>query len=271
MSQPNPFAQHVPTAPAAEPAVPQQPTNPYGQPPAAPQAPQAYAPAPSYAPPVAQPNPYGAPQQQAPQAYAPQQQAPATSYGTGPVAQTVPQQAVPTFNMGNLASAAEPEISSGGAKLADMYGRLVLIFPLSISRVPRSPKYVTDEQRAAGNLEQDRMTATVVVLDDGQGGMAPIAFGGAPYELPPRAHTSSAPLPYVRKAMWINQSRLISQLRPYLPAAGNGQGMVAGRVTKAGPAQNDPWYLIGATGPEMELAGQYLNLVSSGQQPNPLA
>lgn len=198
----------------------------------------------------------------------------ATTYGTGPVAQTIPVAAAPpAFDFNRLSSAPAPVVGEGrGAQLADMYGRLVLFFPLSLQRVPRSPQYITAEQRARGDLEQDRLTATIVVLDDGQGGMQPIAYGGKPYAIPSTPHTDSAPLPYVRKAMWINQSRLISQLRDSLPAApGQAPGMIAGRIAKTGPQQNDPWYLIGATEQEVALVRTYLELVQAGQQPHPLA
>ena len=72
--------------------------------------------------------------------------------------------------------------------------------------------------------------------------------------------------------MWINQSRLISQLRDSLPT-GPGQpcGVVIGRVTKAGPQQNDPWYLLGADENDMALANKYLEGVQVGHFPHPLA
>lgn len=293
MTQANPFAQ---AQPAAAPQQPEQPAtgNPFAQ--------QQAAPATSYGTgPVAQTvpqqpqqgNPFApAVQQQAPaQAYAPQQTQQAPQYGVqaggAPAPQWLAQQApvqqqaaqVPTgpppaLNASGLVGAPPPPPAGDGrgAKLPDMYGRLVLVFPHSITRRPRNPQYITAEQRAAGNLEQDQVTATVVVLDDGQGGMQPIAFGGAPYELPPRPHTESSPLPYVRKAMWITQSRLIGQLRDFLPSAPGGQGgMVCGRVVKAGPQRNDPWYLQGATAQELGLAEVYLQLVANGTYPHPLA
>ena len=220
-----------------------------------------FAPAvPQQAPPAAPGNPFASPAvpaPAAPQAYA----------SPSPVAAPAPE-----LNLGGLRSAAAPVIGGTGAKLKDMFGRLVLIFPLSIQRVPRSPQYITAEQRARGDVDQDRLTATVVVLDDGQGGQSPIAWGGDPYALPATPHTNSDPLPYVRKGMWINQSRLISQLRDALPATpGAAPGMIAGRVTKAGPNNNDPWYLIGATEAEVALVRQYLEAVQAGHVPHPLA
>lgn len=241
-------------------------TNPYAQP-AAP------APADPYS------NPFTTPAAPAPAAYQPpfpgapspqeMQQVATQSYRQATGQQT----ARPALDMSRLASAPAPVVGEGrGAALPDMYGRLVLFFPLSIARVPRNPSFITAEQRQRGDVEQDRLTATIVVLDDGQGGQTPIAYGGKPYAIPATPHTESAPLPYVRKGMWINQSRLISQLRDYLPAwPGPAPGMVAGRVTKVGPSQNDPWFLIGATETEVALVRQYLEAVQAGQVPHPLA
>jgi hypothetical protein len=251
----NPFAPNVPAAPQPQAAPAPAQHNPYAQP--APAAPAPVAPQ-AYAQPALANNPYAQQSQTAPQTYA----APA------PVQQ---QAAPPAINPAGLVAAGAPVVGEGkGAKLADMYGRLVLIFPLSLAVVPRNPQYITNEQRQQGNVTQERLTATVVVLDDGQGGMQPIGYGGQAGP-PPIPHSEFAPLPYVRKAMWINQSRLISQLRDHLPAAGGQPGMVCGRVVKAGPAGNDPWYLQGATEQELHLAGQYLQGVQVGHFPHPLA
>jgi hypothetical protein len=157
-----------------------------------------------------------------------------------------------------------------------MFGRLVLVFPHREETVPRQAQHITPEQRAAGNVNQQRLTATVVVLDAGPGRMDPIGIDGKPNAFPPQPSTEYAPLPYVRKGMWINQSRLITQCRDFLPggpAAGPGgaPGMLLGRVTKAGPQQNDPWYLEPATQDELQLAQKYLTMVQGGQFPNPLA
>lgn len=263
MTQPvNPFAPAVPAQP--EPAVPQQApaapaaVNPFAQQqPPAPQPVQAYAPpaAPAQAPQTA-PNPFASPA-------APAQPAPAAAPGYAP----------PALNSAGLSAAPPPPPGGGrGADLKAMYGRLVLCIPQHIEQVPRNPQYITEAQRAAGNTMQERMTVTVVVLDDGQGGMQPIQYGGDLTALPQKPHTESAPLPYVRKGMWINQSRLIGQLRPFLPATPGGQpGMTTGRVAKTGPANNDPWYLISANEQELALARQYLDLVAAGQYPHPLA
>lgn len=238
----NPYAQSAP--------APVQPGNPFG--PGVAQQPQ-------------QVNPYAQP---APAA------APAQPYGPygHPGAPTTQAPAPAPLNIAGL-NAAPPAPPSGerGAKFADMYGRLVLFFPLSITRRARNTKYITDDQRARGDLEQDQLTATVVVLDDGNGGMTPISFGGDITAFPPVANTESAALPYVRHGMWITQSRVIAQLQPFLPAAGAAPGMVCGRMLKTSPDRTAPWYIQGATQEELRLAGQYLELVQSGRFPHPLA
>lgn len=284
MTTPNPFAQNVPAAaqPAAPAAPAQQAPNPFAQ---------QQAPAPAAAP---QGNPYA---QQHVQAYAPQQTAPAQ--GPNPFAQgTAPAYAPATQNHpvqqayapqqqqqgGALpalgtASAPPPPVAGGGkgAKWADMYGRLVLVFPLSLQQVPKNPQFITDADRAAGNIYQDRMTATVVVLDGGSvDNMAPLQWGGNPYALGGSPHTNSDPLPYVRKGMWINQSQIIGQCSPYLPGRERGgpngaPGVAVGRIVKTGPNQNDPWYLTTPNEAELALANSYLGLVSEGRFPHPLA
>jgi len=282
MTHPNPFAQNVPAneQPAQQQPAPnpfaQQQAAPAAQSPAAPNpfvqqqapqqqyaAPQAYAPA--AAPPPAY-GPYGQPAQQAPQ----QQYAPA------PAPAPQQQYAAPAA-LGQATAPPPPPPSGGkGATVPDMYGRLVLIFPHIVQTVPRRPQHITDEQRARGDVNQERMTATVVVLDDGQGGMQPIAFGGNPHVLGGRPHDQSAPLPYVRKGMWINQSKVIAQLTDYLPGrsmAGpsGAPGAAVGRLVKEGPEQNAAWYLTTPNEQELGLANTYLGLVAQGQYPHPLS
>jgi hypothetical protein len=182
---------------------------------------------------------------------------------------------VPTLDPNALGATPAPVVGEGkGPKLNDMYGRLVLVFPQAIATVPRRPEHITQEQRAAGNVNQERLTATVVVLDSGKGTPpgGVIQWGGAPYALPATPHTNTDPLPYVRRGMWLNQSRLLSQLIPFLPSApGQPSGMVAGRLVKTGPESNAPWYLESATEDELNLARTYLGLVGNGQYPHPLA
>ncbi|MET0915756.1 MAG: hypothetical protein ABWY81_06105 [Jiangellaceae bacterium] len=258
MTQPNPFAPPAPAAPVAEPA-PSAPANPFGQPAA--YTPPAAAPAaPAW---LAQPTPVEQASYVRPEGVTHMQH----------VAATTPAAAPPALNVAGLVAAPPPPPSGGrGADLAAMYGRLVLVLPLHIETVQRNPQFITPEQRAAGNTTQEKLTATVVVLDDGQGGQSPIAWGGAPHKMPPTPHTNTDPLPYVRKAMWINQSRLISQLKQYLPAApGGAPGMAIGRVVKTGPNHNDPWFLTTATEQEVAVGQFYLEAVGRGQFPHPLA
>jgi hypothetical protein len=267
MSQPNPFAAGTPVAPQQQaPAA-----NPFGAPaPAQQQAPAA--------------NPFGAPaapQQQAPaapQAYAPQQQYAPQAPAQQAYAPAAAQQQTAAPALGPVGGAAAPLVGEGrGPKLPDMYGRLLLVMPQRLENVPRRPEHITAEQRAAGNVNQDKMTATIVILDAGRvGDYSPIWFGGNPHALGGTPHTESAALPYVRKGMWLNQSRLISQARDYLPggahAGPNGApGMVCGRLVKTGPGANDPWYLTTPTDEEVALANAYVGLVANGQYPNPLA
>lgn len=293
MAQPNPFAQNVPAQTAQPATAPQQQTapNPFAQQQAAPAAPQQQTPAAG--------NPFAQAAQQVGHAAVPQAYAPQQSYGApAPAAvQTYPQYGAPAAQQQapapvvvtqyhqtappalGTAAAPPPPVAGGGrgAKLADMYGRLVVVFPLSLQRVPKNAKFVTDADRQSGNLEQDRMTATVVVLDGGAvGNMQPLAWGGNPHALGGSPHTESSPLPYVRKGMWLNQSQVIGQLSPYLPGRERGgpngaPGAVVGRIVKTGPQQNDPWFITTPTEEELHLANQYLQLVGAGQFPHPLA
>lgn len=273
MTQANPFAQH---APAPE----QAPNNPFAQQQAAPAAvaapagPNPFAagvPTQAAAAPVAPaaPNPF------AQQAAAP---APTANFASNPYAQApapaAPAAGAPMLDPNALSAAPPPVISDGkGPKLPDMYSRLCLFFPQQLETVPRNPRYITEAQRVAGNVTQQRLTATVVILDSGPGTPpgGTIAWGGAPHQIGGAPHTNNDPLPYVRAGMWINQSRLISQLQPFLPNGSAPGGMVVGRLAKAGPENNDPWYLIAATEPEIALAQTYLRLVGAGQYRHPLA
>lgn len=247
----NPFAPQQPTQPA--PAAPAA-NNPF-----APAAPAPTAQAPATAP-----------------AWLAQPAAPASA-----PAQTLPYQGTPApaaaappalDPQGFRSAGAPPPSGAKGAKLAHMYGRLVMIFPLSRTQRPKKAEYITPEQHAAGNTTQDTVTATVVVLDAGQGRMDPITFGGDPAKFPPVPDTESAPLPYVRKAMWITQTQIIAQIEADLPSSpGARPGIVIGRLAKGGPAHNDPWYLLTATPDDESLARTYLELVANGTYPHPLA
>lgn len=249
MAQPNPFmprdpnAQQQAPAPQAPqqyapaPAAPQQ-GNPYAQQAPAPAAPQAYAPPQQYA-----PAPQYAPQQQAPQAYAPP---------------------APTGNPGGLVArpgqfvTPPPPSSGSGARprLLDLYGRLLLVLPEHCARGVASR--FTD--RNGQPQTQDKLTATVIVLDGG-----PLAFGGEPEKGPAGkgAHTQNADVPYVVKGMWINQSKLIEQLEEALAMRLRGEpGLSLGRLWKVGNAQNDPWVLAAPTPEDAATYDRYVSQVN---------
>jgi len=178
----------------------------------------------------------------------------------------------PALNIAGLSSvgAPPPSGSGKGPSFVEMFGRLLLIFPLQVDTVPKNPKFI----QPGGSTTQDRMTATIVILDDGAGGMSPIQYGGNPMAMPPgsQPHTDSAPLPYVRKAMWISQSQVVAQLRDALPSTPGGTpGMKLGRIMKAGPAHNDPWFLQAPTEADLTAGRQYLEAVQAGAVPHPLA
>lgn len=291
MTQPeNPFAQTAAT-PATAPAAA---TNPFGQ---AMQQPPAQVPPANPFPPAAAAapaNPFGAPAPQAAptqQQWAPAAPAQPTQQQWAAGAATYPPAAPPTqtyapaqpaaaapppaLDPNSLRGVGAPPPSGGkGAQLPDMYGRLVVMFPMQVDTVPRRPEHITAEQRAQGNVMQQRLTATVVVLDMGPGTPpgGTIAWGGAPHKLPPVAHTNNDPLPYVRKGMWINQTKIVEQARPFLPAGpGVAPGMMVGRPVKVGPEQNAAWYLATPSDAEIQLAQQYVAAVIAGALPHPLA
>jgi hypothetical protein len=170
----------------------------------------------------------------------------------------------------NAAPPPPPSADGKGAKLENMYGRLILFFPLSRETKPKNPSFITPEDRASGNVMQDQITATIVVIDDGQGGYSPVTWGGDPMRnVPP---SDSAALPYIRRGMWISQTKLIAQLAPYLPQTPGGLGgLVYGRPVKSGPERNAAWYLQTPTDADTAAARNYLNLVAQGQVPHPLA
>lgn len=244
-----------PFGPAAQPAAP---GNPFG--PAPQQAPAAAPAPPAYAPPA----PQQAPAPAAPAYYGNPGQPGSSQWPAGAQPAAAPA-------LGAFGRPPAPSIGGGtGADLAAMYGRLVLIFPLSISTVPRNPKFITEEQRLRGDVNQQRMTATFVVLD----GSNPIAYGGDMYSMPQKPHTKSEPLPHVSKALWVSQSKLIEQcgaaLQLVAQAGPGGDAMVLGRLLRGGNEANSPW-ILGDYSPEDErVAAYYLEGVKSGQFPNPL-
>lgn len=267
MAQPNPFMPRDPNAQQQPAPAPQQQPAPqqYGPPapqpqyapPAPAQQPQAYAPAPQqYAPPAPAPQAYAPPQQYAP-APAPQAYA--------PTAQGWPQGAAPAAAGGGALVARPgqfvtppPPSSGGGARprLLDMYGRLLLVLPEHIARGVAS----RFANRDGSPQTQDKLTATVVVLDGG-----PLAFGGEPEKGPAGKgqHTQQVDVPYVVKGLWINQSKLIEQLEEALAMRLRGEpGLALGRLWKVGNAQNDPWVLAAPTAEDAALYDHYVSQVN---------
>lgn len=217
-------------------------TNPF-----LPAQPQHTAPPTGYAPAA---NPYAQPQQAAPahNPYA-QQATQQQQAGNGLVARP-----------GQFNTPPPPSASGGGTRprLLDMYGRLLIILPEAIQRNVPS-RFMNNGQPQT----QDKLTATVVVLDGG-----PLAFGGEPEKGPAGKgqHTQNEQVPYVIKGLWINQSKLIEQLEEPLGMRLRGEaGIALGRLWKVGSAQNDPWVLAA---PAPDDVAQYDRYVS---QVNPFA
>lgn len=205
------------------PFIPAQPQNPYAQP--------QYAPAPHYAPP---------PQSVQPQ-YAPQTQYSGNPAGNGLVAQ--PGQFVPI---------GEPPADAAGniPRLSDLTSRLLLFLPERLeSAVPS--KFRNDD----GSVRtQPRMTATVIVLDGG-----PVIWGGQTPEKP----RMQEQVPYVIKGMWINQTKIISQLDAALQLRlSGGPGLAIGRLWKTGTEQNSPYVLQEPSAQDVQIYNQYVSAVN---------
>ena len=230
----NPFLPAQPAAPAQQQnpyAAPAAPANPYA--PAAPAAPgNPYAPA-------AQPQ-----YTQQPVQYPGQNQsAPVPPGGNGLVAQP-----------GQFTTPPPPSPSGGNLpKISDLQGRLLIVMPESMQHGVAS-KFTN---RDGSPQFQDRITATVVVLDGG-----PLQWGG----MQPGSARQQGDVPYVIKGLWIQQSKLIEQLGEPLRMRLDGQpGLALGRLWKTGTAASDPYVL--AT-PSAEDVAQYDRYVT---QVNPFA
>lgn len=102
------------------------------------------------------------------------------------------------------------------------------------------------------------MTADVIILDGG-----PIAFGGAPEDVPPRPHTQTAQVPHKNTRMFVSAVGLISQCREALAKKRDTgvPGMVLGRLgvgEAKDPGQNAPYILTPPTDADKAIARQYL-------------
>lgn len=227
----NPFLpaqQPQPAAPAGNPFMPQQQ-------PAAP-APQHYTQQPQQA-----PNPYAQP-------------APAANGGSPWPSGATPVAPNMTAAPGQFSTPPPPSESTGGGmpKVADLQGRLVIVLPERLER--GIPSRFTDRQTGQPQL-QDRMTATVIVLDGGPLHWTPSRNGQAQ---PARVENN---MPMVIKGMWITQSKLIEQLTEALTLRqqGNPRGLALGRLWKAGAGQSDPYVLAAAQPQEVALYDQYVS------------
>lgn len=177
-----------------------------------------------------------------------------------PMGNPYAQQAAPVAGAGLVAQPGQfttpPPPSPSGSnlpKIADLQGRLLIVMPESLQH-----GIVSKFTNRDGSAQyQDRMTATVVVLDGG-----PLQWGGTQ----PGSQRQHGDVPYVIKGLWIQQSKLIEQLGEPLRMRQAGQaGLALGRLWKTGTAASDP-YVLAAPSPED--AAQYDRYVS---QVNPFA
>ena len=219
---------------------------------------------PAYAPPAPAPagNPYAQPPAPVGNPYAQPAAAPAPQY------QGWPQNSAPAptnlvAQPGKFNNPPPPSASGGGARprLLDMYGRLLIILPEHIQRGLPS-RFMNNGQPQL----QDKLTATVIVLDSGDPNNGPkLAFGGEPEKGPAGKgpHTQFVDVPYVVKGLWINQSKLIEQLEESLAQRLRGEpGLALGRLWKVGSAQNDPWVLAPAQPADVALYDRYVSQVN---------
>lgn len=238
-------------------------TNPFGQ-----QAPYA-------APPAPVTDPFGQPNQAT---YAPPvqpAQMPAVPPATGPASPGYP--AVPPgpaqAHSGQYGGADDP---FGGPapqtlrpRVRDLEGRLLLILPERLERGVVSKTLKNKD--ASGNLVpviQDKLTATVVVLDGG-----PVHYGGSPEALQSsqrKPHDKVAEVPWKIRSMWIQNVGLISQSEiAMLNVERRNRGlalepgavtMVLGRLYQSEPATNPQgsWLVSEPTDEDKALARAWL-------------
>ena len=141
-----------------------------------------------------------------------------------------------------------------GPRPQELYGRLVLIIPKLVERVPSN-----DEKAPAGTMV-DRMTADVIVLDGG-----PLHYGGKPEKLPPIPHDKVAQIPFRQPSMYVSAVGIVSQCRDALAKRERGEpGMVVGRWmtgVQTDPKKQAPYLLEKATDADKALARAYLQTV----------
>ena len=173
--------------------------------------------------------------------YAPRPQYSGAPAGNGLVAQ--PGQFVPI--------GAPPADASGDMpRLSDLTGRLILFLPERLERgVPSQFKNDDGSPRS-----QDRLTATLVILDGG-----PVVWGGQT----PATPRQQEQIPYVAKAFWISQSKIISQLDAALQLRlSGGPGLTIGRLWKTGTEQNSPYVLQEPNAQDVQIYSEYVSRVN---------
>lgn len=138
-------------------------------------------------------------------------------------------------------------------RVRDIHGRLLLIVPEKVERVPNKNK-----DAKPGEM-QNRMTADVIVLDGG-----PLNYGGTPEKLNGAPHNKVAQLPMRIEGLYISAVGVVSQCRVALHnrlTGTPGVTMVVGRLL-AGEAKDEksspPYYISEPTDDEKALARAYL-------------
>lgn len=175
---------------------------------------------------------------------------------TGPYGQTAPAAPPAANNLvaqpGQFSTPPPPSASGSGnmPKIGDLQGRLLIIMPESLQRGLLSRFTNRDGSPQA----QDRLTATVVVLDGG-----PLQWGGTQ----PGSARQNADVPYVIKGLWIQQTKLIEQLNePLQIRLGGGPGLALGRLWKTGTEQNAPYVLATPNDQDVQAYNAYVSQVN---------
>lgn len=199
--------------------------------------------------------------------YPPQQYQPVPQHVPGGWGQPQPPQqyapSAPAAPQGNpaagLADPTPPPTAGQSPRIQDLgVGRLILIYPKSVEKVPS-----TFKGDPPGTMK-DRMTADLVVLDG-----APFVYGGS--EIAQRAHDKQCDAPARFSNVWINQIALISACADVLAEVKQGKpGMVLGRLDRGQPSGGQPpWILKKATPEDRAIAIAYLNKCAlEGTPPN---
>lgn len=207
----------------------------------------------------AQPNPFGPgvpaaqpqyTQQPVQNPYA-QQQVQQPTQQPAPVAAPAASAAVPVATAGSFMrpSAPPPPRTAGNRPpMSALNGRLLLILPEQLER--DTPSNFVDEKTGAPK-RQDKLHATVIVLDGGQ-----LQWGGGPQAAP-----TVAQVPHVIKDMWITQYGIISQTADALALRlTGGPGLVLGRLWKTGNAQNDPYVIADPNQQDVDTYNAFVQL-----------